>query len=56
MSGVIDASEHPDLDKDFNNPVVCVEVEQELDSEVREEEPSIVLGRTDKVHARPQSR
>ncbi|KAF9223264.1 hypothetical protein BS17DRAFT_781580 [Gyrodon lividus] len=51
MSGIIDTSEHPDLDEDFSNPVVCAEVEQELDSEVGEEDPSIMLGRTDKVHA-----
>ncbi|KAF9225565.1 P-loop containing nucleoside triphosphate hydrolase protein [Gyrodon lividus] len=45
-SGVIDASEYPDLDEDFSNPVVRAEVEQELDVEVREEEPPFLAGQT----------
>ena len=38
-SGTMDASEYPDLDEDFNNPTARAEVEEELDVEVREEEP-----------------
>ena len=45
-SGAIDASEYPDLDEDFSNPVARAEVEEELDVEVREEEPSFLRGQT----------
>lgn len=45
-SGVIDASEYPDLDEDFNNPVTRAEVEEELDVEIREEEPAFLAGQT----------
>lgn len=45
-SGVIDASEYPDLDEDFNNPLAKAEVEEELDVEVREDEPSFLSGQT----------
>lgn len=45
-SGVIDASEYPDLDEDFNNPVARAEVEEELDVEIREEEPPFLAGQT----------
>ncbi|KAG1779486.1 hypothetical protein EV702DRAFT_1178548 [Suillus placidus] len=43
-SGVIDASEYPDLDQDFTNPVAWAEVEEELDVEIREEEPAFLAG------------
>ncbi|KAG1749743.1 P-loop containing nucleoside triphosphate hydrolase protein [Suillus paluster] len=45
-SGVIDASEYPDLDEDFINPVARAEVEEELDVEIREEEPPFLAGQT----------
>ncbi|TDL28071.1 hypothetical protein BD410DRAFT_342534 [Rickenella mellea] len=45
-SGVIDASEYPDLDEDFNSPMARAEVEEELDVEVREDEPSFLAGQT----------
>jgi len=45
-SGVIDASEYPDLDEDFGNPMAHAEVEEELDIEVREDEPSFLAGQT----------
>ncbi|KAH9961416.1 hypothetical protein BGW80DRAFT_1463876 [Lactifluus volemus] len=35
-----------DLDKDFTNPVMQAEVEEELDVEVREEEPAFLHGQT----------
>lgn len=45
-SGVIDASEYPDLDEDFNSPMARAEVEEELDVEVRDDEPSFLAGQT----------
>ncbi|KAG1825657.1 P-loop containing nucleoside triphosphate hydrolase protein [Suillus subaureus] len=45
-SGVIDASEYPDLDEDSVNPVARAEVEEELDVEIREEEPAFLAGQT----------
>ncbi|KAH8120070.1 P-loop containing nucleoside triphosphate hydrolase protein [Phellopilus nigrolimitatus] len=48
-SGVIDASEYPDLDEEFNSPMAKAEVEEELDVEVREDEPSFLSGQTKKT-------
>jgi len=45
-SGAIDASEYPDLDEDFHNPTAHAEVEEELDVEIREEEPPFLSGQT----------
>lgn len=45
-SGVIDASEYPELDEDFNSPMAKAEVEEELDVEVREDEPRFLAGQT----------
>ncbi|THH04368.1 hypothetical protein EW145_g5571 [Phellinidium pouzarii] len=45
-SGVIDASEYPDLDEEYNSPMAKAEVEEELDVEVREDEPSFLSGQT----------
>ncbi|KAF7792541.1 hypothetical protein EIP86_003582 [Pleurotus ostreatoroseus] len=45
-SGIIDASEYPDLDEDFSNPSARAEVEEELDVEIREEEPPFLAGQT----------
>ncbi|KAI0368890.1 P-loop containing nucleoside triphosphate hydrolase protein [Pilatotrama ljubarskyi] len=48
-SGAIDASEYPDLDEDFANPLARAEVEEELDVEVKEEEPPFLAGQTKKT-------
>ncbi|KAI1793063.1 P-loop containing nucleoside triphosphate hydrolase protein [Ganoderma leucocontextum] len=48
-SGALDASEYPDLDEDFANPHARAEVEEELDVEVREEEPAFLAGQTKKT-------
>ena len=48
-SGIIPASEYPELDEDFSNPAVRAEVEEELDVEVREEEPPFLAGQTKKT-------
>lgn len=45
-AGGLDASEYPDLDEDWNNPAVKAEVEEELDVEIREEEPPFLAGQT----------
>lgn len=45
-SGAIDPSEYPDLDEDFTNPTARAEVEEELDIEVREDEPAFLAGQT----------
>ncbi|KAL5518812.1 PRP22 [Sanghuangporus vaninii] len=45
-SGVIDPSEYPDLDEEFNSPMAKAEVEEELDVEVREDEPAFLSGQT----------
>jgi ATP-dependent RNA helicase DHX8/PRP22 len=48
-SGIIPASEYPELDEDFSNPAARAEVEEELDVEVREEEPPFLAGQTKKT-------
>jgi ATP-dependent RNA helicase DHX8/PRP22 len=48
-SGAIPASEYPELDEDFSNPAARAEVEEELDVEVREEEPPFLAGQTKKT-------
>ena len=48
-SGALDASEYPDLDEDFSNPLARAEVEEELDVEIREEEPPFLAGQTKKT-------
>lgn len=45
-SGAIDASEYPDLDEDLGNPMAHAEVEEELDVEIREDEPPFLAGQT----------
>jgi ATP-dependent RNA helicase DHX8/PRP22 len=45
-SGALDASEYPDLDEDFANPTARAEVEEEIDVEVREDEPAFLAGQT----------
>ena len=48
-AGHLDASEYPDLDEDFSNPAARAEVEEELDVEIREEEPPFLAGQTKKT-------
>jgi len=48
-SGAIDPSEYPELDEEMNNPVMHTEVEEELDIEIREEEPPFLAGQTKKT-------
>jgi polyribonucleotide nucleotidyltransferase len=45
-SGAMDASEYPELDEDVYNPMAHVEVEEDIDIEVREDEPSFLKGQT----------
>ncbi|KDQ15731.1 hypothetical protein BOTBODRAFT_286473 [Botryobasidium botryosum FD-172 SS1] len=45
-SGAVDASEYPNLDEDFASPMARAEVEEELDVEVRDDEPSFLAGQT----------
>ncbi|KAF4612238.1 hypothetical protein D9613_004210 [Agrocybe pediades] len=45
-SGAIDASEYPELDEDFSNPMARAEIEEELDVEIREDEPPFLAGQT----------
>lgn len=48
-SGALDASEYPDLDEDFSNPMAHAEIEEELDVEIREDEPPFLAGQTKKT-------
>ncbi|KZT69048.1 P-loop containing nucleoside triphosphate hydrolase protein [Daedalea quercina L-15889] len=48
-SGVIDASEYPDLAEDLNDPMARAEVEEDMDVEIREEEPPFLAGQTKKT-------
>lgn len=43
-SGVVDASEYPNLDEDFNNSMTTAEVEEEVDIEVRDDEAPFLAG------------
>ncbi|TRM58778.1 P-loop containing nucleoside triphosphate hydrolase protein [Schizophyllum amplum] len=45
-SGALPASEYPDIDDDFGNPTARAEVEEELDIEIKEEEPPFLAGQT----------
>ena len=45
-SGAIDASEYPDLDEDLNNLMAHLEIEEELDAEIREDESPFLAGQT----------
>jgi ATP-dependent RNA helicase DHX8/PRP22 len=45
-SGQMDASEYPNIDEDVYNPTARAEVEEELDVEVRDEEPAFLAGQT----------
>jgi ATP-dependent RNA helicase DHX8/PRP22 len=48
-SGAVDPSEYPELDEEMHNPSAHVEVEEELDIEIREEEPPFLAGQTKKT-------
>ena len=48
-SGAFDASEYLVLDEDLNNPMAHAEVEEELDVEIREDEPPFLA---DEAHSR----
>ncbi|KAK7058518.1 DEAH-box ATP-dependent RNA helicase prp22 [Paramarasmius palmivorus] len=45
-SGALDPSEYPDIDEDLHNPMVQAEIEEELDVEIREDEPPFLAGQT----------
>ena len=45
-SGQMDPSEYPNIDEDIYNPVAMAEVEEELDVEMRDEEPAFLAGQT----------
>ena len=45
-SGAIDASQYPELDDEIHNPLAHVEVEEDIDVEVREDEPAFLKGQT----------
>lgn len=45
-SGAIDPAEYPELDEEMHNPMAHVEAEEELDIEIREEEPPFLAGQT----------
>ncbi len=45
-SGALAASDFPDLEEDFNNPMAHAEIEEELDVEIREDEPPFLAGQT----------
>lgn len=45
-SGAVDSSEYPELDEDMFNTSAAAEVEEELDVEIREDEPPFLAGQT----------
>ncbi|TFK26639.1 P-loop containing nucleoside triphosphate hydrolase protein [Coprinopsis marcescibilis] len=45
-SGALDPADYPELEEDLHNPAVQAEVEEELDVEVREDEPPFLAGQT----------
>lgn len=47
-SGALDPADYPDLDDDFGNPTAAgrAEIEEELDVEIKEEEPPFLSGQT----------
>lgn len=48
-SGALAASDFPDLEEDFNNPMAHAEIEEELDVEIREDEPPFLAGQTQRT-------
>lgn len=48
-SGVVNAADYPDIDKDANDFEADMEAEEEIDVEVREEEPPFLRGQTKKT-------
>ncbi|OCF43431.1 ATP-dependent RNA helicase DHX8/PRP22 [Kwoniella heveanensis CBS 569] len=45
-SGVVDAADYPDLDEDLNSAVANPELEEDIDIEVNEVEPTFLAGQT----------
>lgn len=45
-SGALSAADYPELEEDLHNPSARAEVEEELDIEVREDEPAFLAGQT----------
>ncbi|KAJ2932819.1 hypothetical protein H1R20_g4271, partial [Candolleomyces eurysporus] len=45
-SGQLDPADYPELEEDLHNPSIQAEIEEELDIEVREDEPSFLAGQT----------
>lgn len=45
-SGALRAADFPDLEEDFNNGMARAEIEEELDVEIREDEPPFLAGQT----------
>ncbi|KIY73554.1 P-loop containing nucleoside triphosphate hydrolase protein [Cylindrobasidium torrendii FP15055 ss-10] len=45
-SGALKAADFPDLEEDFNNGMARAEIEEELDVEIREDEPPFLAGQT----------
>lgn len=45
-SGQLDPADYPELEEDLHNPTAQAEIEEELDIEVREDEPSFLAGQT----------
>ncbi|CAG8700178.1 13047_t:CDS:2, partial [Acaulospora colombiana] len=45
-AGELDPSEYQELDEDFFNPAARAEVEEELEVEIRDEEPAFLAGQT----------
>jgi ATP-dependent RNA helicase DHX8/PRP22 len=53
-SGAIHPSEYPDINDDMTNPAVAAEVEEDVDIEVREDEPAFLAGQTKRtLHLSP---
>ncbi|RXW11997.1 hypothetical protein EST38_g13859, partial [Candolleomyces aberdarensis] len=45
-SGLLDPADYPELEEDLHNPSVQVKIKEELDIEIREDEPSFLAGQT----------
>ncbi|KAF5323604.1 hypothetical protein D9611_005574 [Ephemerocybe angulata] len=45
-SGFLDRADYPDLEEELHNPATQAEVEEELDIEIREDEPAFLAGQT----------
>ncbi|KAF6766742.1 P-loop containing nucleoside triphosphate hydrolase protein [Ephemerocybe angulata] len=45
-SGFLDRADYPELEEELHNPATQAEVEEELDIEIREDEPAFLAGQT----------